>query len=76
MSVSVPVLQLRSPDPWYPALQEGWQVDPWGREDGQLLAAPLVGAALAFGHGYRTQAVEVVDPNGLVFPAGQSLHSV
>ena len=51
VSVSVPTKQLRSPDPWKPAEQDGVQVEPDARVAGQLPVVPLVGALLAFGQG-------------------------
>ena len=51
VSVSVPMKQLRSPDPWYPAEQDGVQVDPDKRVEGQFSAAPLGGDLLALVQG-------------------------
>ena len=51
VSVSVPMKQLRSPDPWYPAEQDGVQVDPDERVEGQFPAAPLEGDVLALVQG-------------------------
>ncbi len=51
VSVSVPTKQLRSPDPWYPAEQDGVQVDPDDRVEGQFPAAPLEGDVLALVQG-------------------------
>ena len=65
--------QLRSPDPWYPAAQDGVQEDPEERVEGQFPAAPLVGDVLAFRHGMSTQVDADVAPAGVVFPSGQLL---
>ena len=51
VSVSVPMKQLRSPVPWYPAEQDGVQVDPDERVEGQFPAAPLEGDVLALVQG-------------------------
>ena len=48
---------------------------PWGREEGQAPAPPLVGATLALLHGWIAQAAEEVEPSGLVLPVGQFLQT-
>ena len=45
--VRVPMEQLRSPNPSYPAEHEGVHVDPDRRIDGQFPEPPLVGGVLA-----------------------------
>ena len=51
VSVSVPMKQLRSPDPWYPAEQDGVHVDRDRSVEGQFPAAPLEGDVLALVQG-------------------------